>query len=154
MFVRNDAKVFRFCRSKCHRLFKAKKNPRKLKWTKASRAARGKEMVVDSTLDFEKRRNRPDKYDREVMMRTVRAMKRIEEIKLARQVRFWENRRRNVREEDKARIRKDIVQSVDLVAPAASKQRERANLIVAKAKAGLERLQARQPGGMEVEGEG
>merc|ERR1712137_865579 len=72
-FVRNDCKIFRFCRSKCHKNFKRKRNPRKTKWTKAYRRAHGKEMIVDTTLEFEKKRNRPMKYDREMMGTTIKA---------------------------------------------------------------------------------
>ncbi|KAM3288832.1 hypothetical protein P3S67_022262 [Capsicum chacoense] len=66
-FVRNDAKIFRFCRSKCHKNFKMKRNPHKVKWTKAYRRLHGKDMTQDSTFEFERKRNRPERYDRNRM---------------------------------------------------------------------------------------
>ena len=92
MFIRNDSKKFRFCSSKCNKLFKAKKNPRKLKWTKAARAANGKEMTNDSVLEFEQRRNVPTRYNRDLMVKTLQAMKRVHEIKVVRQQRFFNKR--------------------------------------------------------------
>ncbi|KAF8822407.1 ribosomal protein RPL24e [Cardiosporidium cionae] len=93
VFVRNDAKIFRFCRSKCHKHFKAKHNPRKMKWTKAYRKTAGKEMVVDSTFDFEKQRNVPVRYDRDLFVKTIQAMKKVDAIKTARKARFYRQRR-------------------------------------------------------------
>ena len=87
-FVRNDAKMFRFCSSKCNKLFKAKKNPRKLRWTKAYRAAHNKELVNDPVLEFEQRRNVPIRYNRDLMIKTLQAMKRVSEIKHARELRM------------------------------------------------------------------
>ncbi|PUU76630.1 ribosomal protein L24e-domain-containing protein [Tuber borchii] len=92
MFVRNDAKEFRFCRSKCHKNFKMKRNPRKLKWTKAFRKAAGKEMVVDTTLTFAARRHVPTRYSRDLVAKTLNAMQRVEEIKARRERVFYKNR--------------------------------------------------------------
>ncbi|KAF7994183.1 hypothetical protein HCN44_011452 [Aphidius gifuensis] len=80
-FVRNDCKIFKFCRSKCHAAFKKKKNPRKTKWTKAYRKTVGKELAVDPSFEFEKRRNIPLKYNRELWQKTVQAMRKIETIR-------------------------------------------------------------------------
>ncbi|KAL5529267.1 hypothetical protein ACEPAG_5252 [Sanghuangporus baumii] len=91
-FVRNDAKMFRFCSSKCHKNFKMKRNPRKVRWTKAFRKTHGKEMIIDSTFEFEKRRNVPVRYNRELIQTTINAMKRIGEIRQRRKQAFWRNR--------------------------------------------------------------
>ena len=69
-----------------------KRNPRKVKWTKAFRKARGKEMVVDSTLQFAARRNVPIRYNREHIETTIKAMKRISEIRARRERAFYKKR--------------------------------------------------------------
>lgn len=97
-FVRNDAKEFRFCRSKCHHAFKQRRNPRKLRWTKAFRKAAGKELVVDSTLTFAARRNVPVRYNRDLVATTLTAMSRIEEIRQKRERAFYKNRMRGNKE--------------------------------------------------------
>lgn len=92
MFVRNDCKNFRFCRSKCHKAFKRKRNPRKVRWTKAFRKSHGKELTMDSTFEFESRQSVPVKYNRELWKKTVEGIKRVEEIKQKRQSQFIKNR--------------------------------------------------------------
>ncbi|CAE6515680.1 unnamed protein product [Rhizoctonia solani] len=111
-FVRNDAKVFRFCSSKCHKNFKMKRNPRKVKWTKAFRKAAGKEMTIDSTFEFEKRRNVPVRYNRELVHTTIKAMQRVTEVRAKRERAFWKARMAVAREKLlAARTRKKLVAS-------------------------------------------
>ncbi len=125
-FVRNDASVFRFCRSKCHKNFKMKRNPRKLRWTKAYRKLAGKELAEDATFELERRRNRPEKYDRELVHRTVKAMKRVTEVRAARQERFAEARAQKARVGQRAADRRQLEQEVHLVKAPAALARERA----------------------------
>jgi len=123
-FVRNDAKVFRFCTSKCHKNFKMKRNPRKVRWTKAFRKAAGKEMTIDSTIDFEKRRNVPVRYNRDLVQTTIKAMKRIAEIKKKREHVFWKKRMTIAKEKARAHRQKIIANkesvSTKLVEPVAT----------------------------------
>ncbi|KAI7872503.1 ribosomal protein L24e-domain-containing protein [Spinellus fusiger] len=122
MFVRNDSKTFRFCRSKCHKNFKMKRNPRKVRWTKAFRKASGKEMVIDSTFEFEKRRNVPVRYDRHLMSTTIKAMKRVQEIRQKRERAFYKNRMAGNKEKDKADDIRVVQQNIEL-APLEAKKR-------------------------------
>lgn len=69
-----------------------KRNPRKVKWTKAYRKLHGKELTQDATFEFERRRNRPERYNREVVEQTLKAMKKIDEVRVQREAKFWENR--------------------------------------------------------------
>ncbi|KJP88827.1 hypothetical protein AK88_01517 [Plasmodium fragile] len=97
-FIRNDANIFRFCRSKCHKHFKAKHNPRKVKWTKVYRKERNKELTEDKTFEFEKIRSEPVKYDRDLYIKTINAIKQIEKIKEARKMKFYKNRIKEISE--------------------------------------------------------
>ncbi|KAL0081374.1 ribosomal protein L24e-domain-containing protein [Phycomyces blakesleeanus] len=122
MFVRNDSKTFRFCRSKCHKNFKMKRNPRKVRWTKAFRKASGKEMVIDSTFEFEKRRNVPVRYDRNLMATTIKAMKRVQEIRVKRERAFYKTRMADNKEKDRAEDVRVVQQNIEL-APLDAKKR-------------------------------
>mmetsp|Transcript_20291 Transcript_20291/g.29984 ORF Transcript_20291/g.29984 Transcript_20291/m.29984 type:complete len:167 (+) Transcript_20291:86-586(+) len=124
-FARNDSKLFRFCGAKCHKNFRRKRNPRKVRWTKAFRKAAGKEMVVDSTFAFEKRRNRPVKYDRDLVSKTLVAIKKIGNVQEQREKRFFEFRNKEKVANEKASIRADIEKNIELVIPAAA-DREKA----------------------------
>ena len=115
--------VFQFCRAKCHRAFSKKRNPRKVKWTKASRKAGGKDLKVDATFEFEKRRNRPVRYDRDLMAATISAMKRVSEIQQAREGRFYEKRFKGVKALERAKRRQVVERHIDLAKPAAARKR-------------------------------
>ncbi|GLD99699.1 hypothetical protein PINS_up008425 [Pythium insidiosum] len=133
-FVRNDSKIFRFCRSKCHKNFNRKRNPRKVRWTKAFRKAAGKEMALDTTFDFEKQRNRAVKYDRELMGATIHAIERVQQIKEKREQQFFKNRMKNNKAMQKERDLKEIQQHISLIQPAAAALKEKAQLNVASSK--------------------
>jgi large subunit ribosomal protein L24e len=111
-----------------------KRNPRKVRWTKAFRKAAGKEMTIDSTIEFEKRRNVPVRYDRELVQTTIKAMKRVAEIRKRREHAFWKNRMAISREKHKAHRRKvlevkkvslDLVQPTSAESPQTTKIREK-----------------------------
>ncbi|KAK2177552.1 hypothetical protein NP493_593g01011 [Ridgeia piscesae] len=114
-FVRNDCKVFRFCRSKCHRAFKKKRNPRTVRWTKAFRKAAGKELTVDPSFEFEKRRHVPVKYSRELWQDTVKAMKKIDMIRVRRQNQFITNRLKKGKELRKEADIKEVEKNIHLI---------------------------------------
>ncbi|KAK9389445.1 ribosomal protein L24e-domain-containing protein [Lipomyces mesembrius] len=125
VFVRNDAKEFRFCRSKCHKNFKMKRNPRKVRWTKAFRKAAGKEMVVDSTLTFAARRNVPVRYNRELVAVTLKAMERVAEIRAKRERAFYKNRMRGNRAKQREEDRKLVAENEELLKQGGLVPRER-----------------------------
>uniref|UniRef100_A0A673VG33 Probable ribosome biogenesis protein RLP24 n=1 Tax=Suricata suricatta TaxID=37032 RepID=A0A673VG33_SURSU len=132
MFVHNDCKVFRFCKSKCHKNFKKKRNPPKVRWTKAFRKAADKELTVDNSFEFEKHRNEPVKYQRELWNKTIDAMKRVEEIKQKCQAKFIMNRLKKNKELQKVQDIK-VKQNIHLIrAPLAGKGKQLEEKLVHK----------------------
>ncbi|GMH39513.1 hypothetical protein BSKO_07411 [Bryopsis sp. KO-2023] len=114
-FVRNDATIFRFCRSKCHNSFKNKRNPRRRWWTKTCRKLRGKELAEDTTFEMERKRNRPEKYNRVLMQKTVKAMKRVTDIRSRRQDAFFEARMKEAKKTNRTKLRQEIEKDIRLV---------------------------------------
>merc|ERR1712034_274697 len=102
-------------RSKCHGNFKKKKNPRKAKWTKAFRKSAGKELAVDPSFEFEKRRNIPVKYDRELWSNTIKAMQRVEEIKNKRQAHHIFQRMKVAKKLQKQKDIKEVERDLALI---------------------------------------
>ena len=81
---------------------------------------------MDTTFDFERLRHRPVKYDRELMKTTVRTMERVQQIKEAREKRFWERRMEPNAEVEKARDLAEVNQGLDLImAPIAQKEAQK-----------------------------
>lgn len=107
--------MFRFCRSKCHRAFKKKKNPRKTRWTKSFRKTAGKELTVDATYEFEKLRHVPVRYNRELWQKTITAMKRVLEIRKRREAQHVANRLLKGVELRKAADLREVERNLDLL---------------------------------------
>src|SRR6187399_1040917 len=92
-----------------------KRNPRKLKWTKAYRKNAGKEMVVDTTLQFAARRNVPVRYNRELVAKTLKAMERVSEVRARRERVFYKKRMAGKRAREVAAARKLVAENEHLL---------------------------------------
>jgi large subunit ribosomal protein L24e len=95
-----------------------KRNPRKIRWTKAFRKMNAKEMKVDSSFEFERRRNIPIRYDRELVGATLHAMKRVQAVQVVRDKRFYTERMKGQKAAVKALHKVEIAQGINLVEPA------------------------------------
>lgn len=70
---------------------------------------------MDSTFEFEKRRNRPVRYNRELVGTTLQAMKRVTEIQTARAERFWEKRMQAARSMQFQQAQREVASNVDII---------------------------------------
>merc|ERR1712146_617295 len=82
-------------------------------------------LAKDPVYAFEKRRNVPVKYDRELMVKTLKAMKKVEDIRTARERRFKEKRLKIARIIQSKQARAEIKRDIKLiVAPLALRKKE------------------------------
>jgi len=102
-----------------------KRNPRKLKWTKAFRKSAGKEMLVDSTLTFAQRRNVPIRYNRDLVASTLRAMSRVGEIRARRERVFYKKRMAGNKAAQRAADRKLVAENDHLLPKMRASERRR-----------------------------
>ena len=81
--------------------------------------------IQDSTFEFEKRRNVPVRYDRNMMATTIKAMKRVQEIRSKRERAFYKNRMAGNKDKEKEDDIRVVNQNIEL-APLESKKRVQA----------------------------
>jgi large subunit ribosomal protein L24e len=82
IFVKNNCKIFRFCKSKCAKLFHLKKNPFFLRWTSANRKIRGIHLI-EKPESFEKMEfitNENSMYNSYIIFQTLFLFKREQKI--------------------------------------------------------------------------
>ena len=101
-------------------------------------------MTVDSTFEFEKRRNRPVRYNRELMTQTLKTMKKVSEVRDKRQDMFFKMRMRAHKGMQRDQVRAVIQKGMDVLVPAAA-NREKALVnatksIIARNKAAEEKM--------------
>lgn len=98
-----------------------------MRWTKAYRKAVGKELAIDPSFEFEKRRNAPIKYNREMWSKALDAIKKVNEIKERRQDHFVMDRLRKGRQVEIRMDVKDVQRNISLIrSPAAGLKERRA----------------------------
>jgi len=83
----------------------------------------------DSTFEFEKRRHKPIKYDREIMTTTIRAMKRVAEIQKAREERFYDKRMAVAKVMEREAHAVEIADAVHLLEPETVRKATESNLV-------------------------
>ncbi|KAL9272507.1 putative ribosome biogenesis protein RLP24 [Drosera capensis] len=133
-FVRNDAQIFRFCRSKCHKNFKMKRNPRKVKWTKVYRRLHGKDMTKDTTFEFERKRNRPERYDRNLTHDTLNAIKTITKVRAARADSHHKKRMKGKASKEQREAVKELDQSLHMIKAPSVLQKDKIPVKVSESK--------------------
>ncbi|XLV02838.1 hypothetical protein S245_017175, partial [Arachis hypogaea] len=136
-------------KSKCHKNFKMKRNPRKVKWTKAYRQVHGKDMTQDSTFEFERKRNRPERYDRNLAENVLKAIPKIEKIRVTKEERHHKNRMKGKKEKIQKEAAKELEQGISLVKSPLALQKDPSLTLPQKIKVSVFQWQSEDNNAME-----
>jgi large subunit ribosomal protein L24e len=71
--------------------------------------------VQDTTFEFERRRNRPERYNRDLVDQTLNAIKKIEEVREKRESKFWESRMKGKKSQERKEAAVELEQNIHLV---------------------------------------
>jgi len=83
-------------------------------------------LALDPSFEFEKRRNEPVKYSREMWQKTIKAMRKVTEIKKRREKHYMMKRLWKGHEFEKQRDIKEVKRDINLIkSPAAGMLREK-----------------------------
>ena len=96
-------------------------------------------MTVDATFEFEKRRNRPVKYDRNLYGSTVQAIQKVKDIQVQREQRFFDDRQKDAAVVKKSQARVEIEKHIELLAPAVANREAVMRNVVDAARARIAR---------------
>lgn len=108
----------------------------------------GKELAIDPAFEFEKRRNEPVKYNREMWNKAVEAMKKISKIKDKRQGAYIMQRLRKGRELEEERDVKEVQRDLSLIkSPAAGLRAKEKEMEVEDLSENEEQMEAVEDGG-------
>lgn len=86
----------------------------------------GKELTVDPCFEFEKRRNVPVKYDRELWTKTIETIKKVNTIRERREKHYVMERLRKGTQREIHNDVRDVQKNISLIqAPAGLRKKER-----------------------------
>lgn len=72
-------------------------------------------MTKDSIFEFERKVDQPEIYNRNVYINTIKAMRKIADIRKRREDRFWENRMKLARVQQSQNLDRELEKHVDLI---------------------------------------
>ncbi|GJD07917.1 Probable ribosome biogenesis protein RLP24 [Galdieria sulphuraria] len=94
-----------------------KRNPRYLRWTKAYRKSHGKEMAIDSTFEFERKRQRIQRYDRELVGKTIQAIQKVDAVRVKREKDFYKSKMKQAKKQEQRTAVRELEKGINLIEP-------------------------------------